>query len=167
MFILLILNLYIILILPPYSHVEYGTDIYNFTTTNMHLFDDKFFYFLNFVILPFATIWILNSQFKDNVIFISICSLNIFFLFIILNGLTLIYNFYFYNQKNSIGNYNLFYVFLILEFILIKFLNSNFKERVIFSFKNNKFKFSFIQFFLSSCLFYKPLHSQKLMKLIF
>ena len=76
----LILNLYIILILlPPYSHVEYGTDIYNFTTTNMHLFDDKFFYFLNFVILPFATIWILNSQFKDNVIFISICSFNIFF----------------------------------------------------------------------------------------
>ena len=42
----LILNFYIFLILlPPYSHVEYGTIIYDFTTTNMHLFDDKIFYF--------------------------------------------------------------------------------------------------------------------------
>ena len=74
-----ILNLFIILVLvPPYSHVEYGTQIYEFTSTNMHLFDDKLFYVINFLFFPIMTIFLLNSKIKNTVLFLSIFSVFFF-----------------------------------------------------------------------------------------
>ena len=143
----LILNFYIFLILlPPYSHVEYGTIIYDFTTTNMHLFDDKIFYFCNFTIFPLVTLAILNSKKKNNFIFISFCSLKIFLFFLILNSLSLIYNFYFYNQKNSFGHYNLFYIFLILELAIFMLVSQDFKRKFV-SFYEKKKKYVIFCFF--------------------
>ncbi len=154
-----ILNFLILLILlPPYSHVEYGTKIYEFTSTNMHLFDDKLFYILNFILSPILAILILNGYQKNKFIFLSVVAINIFLLFLLINAFSIFYFYYLKKNNFSLGNYNLFYIFILFEILIFFIINEKNKKKFIDFYDRNQKKIFlfFLIFSIFLACFYSP-----------
>lgn len=148
----------LLVILPPYSHVDYGTQIYEFKSTNMHEFDDKLFYLLSFAILPILSIFLLNSKYYEKIIFISVVTVLTVLIFFFIKALTLIYFFYIKDMTYSLGHYYFFYCALLFEGFIYFWINQKSRLKFLKLYRENKDKFLFFFIILSLILikFYSP-----------